>query len=30
VQDGYISITPIYFDLTNYEALNLLRSDFHF
>lgn len=29
VKDGYISITPIHLDLTNYEALNLLRSNFY-
>ena len=29
VKDGYISITPIHLDLTNYEALNVLRSNFH-
>ena len=29
IQDGYISITPIHLDLTNYEALNYLRANFH-
>lgn len=29
VKDGYISITPIHLDLTNYEALNFLRANFH-
>jgi 5'-nucleotidase len=29
VQDGYISITPIHFDLTNYEALNSLKTSFN-
>jgi len=28
VSDSYISITPIHLDLTNYEALNLLRATF--
>jgi 5'-nucleotidase len=28
VSDSYISITPIHLDLTNYEALNLLRANF--
>ncbi|MGB9715390.1 MAG: 5'/3'-nucleotidase SurE [Thermodesulfovibrionales bacterium] len=29
VKDGYISITPIHLDLTNYEALDYLRANFH-
>jgi 5'-nucleotidase len=29
VHDGYISITPIHLDLTNYEALNFLRVNYH-
>src|SRR4030042_504351 len=29
VRNGYISITPIHLDLTNYEALKFLRSNFH-
>jgi 5'-nucleotidase len=29
VKNGYISITPIHLDLTNYEALNFLRTNFH-
>ncbi|OGW41366.1 MAG: 5'/3'-nucleotidase SurE [Nitrospirae bacterium RBG_13_39_12] len=29
VSDSYISITPIHLDLTNYDALNLLRANFH-
>ena len=28
VSDSYISITPIHLDLTNYDALNLLRANF--
>ena len=27
IQDGYISVTPIHLDLTNYDALNLLKKD---
>jgi 5'-nucleotidase len=29
VHDGYISITPIHLDLTNYEALNFLKVNYH-
>ena len=29
VRNGYISITPIHLDLTNYEALKFLRSNYH-
>jgi len=29
VKGGYVSITPIHLDLTNYEALNFLRSNFY-
>jgi len=30
VKEGYVSITPIHLDLTNYEALNYLKSNFHY
>jgi len=30
IQDGYISITPIHLDLTNYEALKFLQSKLSF
>jgi 5'-nucleotidase len=29
VRNGYISITPIHLDLTNYEALNFLKKNFY-
>ncbi|NWF52736.1 MAG: 5'/3'-nucleotidase SurE [Nitrospirae bacterium] len=30
VKEGYVSITPIHLDLTNYEALNYLKANFHY
>jgi 5'-nucleotidase len=29
VKEGYVSITPIHLDLTNYEALNFLKTNFY-